>query len=198
MNKAAVISLVALLFNSVGVFAQPATAVTQKDFAADYDAYIRKTMEKLPDIPAFAVVVIKDDKPIFMKAYGTADKEAGVKADVDTLFYIASSTKAYTALAAETIDREGKIKLADPINKYTAGIQFKDPIPDKVTIRDLLTHTSGLQNNALVHRMAFTGQIDPKEMATVFANGMQPVLYVIPSYAELKEVTRKYIENFGK
>jgi CubicO group peptidase (beta-lactamase class C family) len=47
------------------------------------------------------------------------------------LFYIASSTKAYTALAAETIDREGKIKLADPINKYTAGIQFKDRSPTR-------------------------------------------------------------------
>jgi CubicO group peptidase (beta-lactamase class C family) len=169
MKKAVVISLVALLFNSVGVFAQP-LAGTQKDFAADYDAFIRKTMEKLPDIPALAVVVIKDDKPIFMKAYGMADREAGVKADVDTLFYIASSTKAYTALAAETLDREGKIKFSDPVTKYTSGIQFKTPIPEKITIRDLLTHTSGLKNDALVNRMAFSGQIDPREISNVFAN----------------------------
>ena len=172
MKKAVVISLVALLFNSVGVLSQPQVVGTQKDFSMDLDSYIRKTLEKLPDIPAVAVVVIKDDKPIFMKAYGMADKEAGIKSDSDTLFYIASSTKAYTALAASMLDREGKIKFGDPVNKYTTGIQFKDPIPDKVTVRDLLTHTSGLQDNALVHRMAFTGQNDPKEMATVFAKGM--------------------------
>jgi CubicO group peptidase (beta-lactamase class C family) len=85
MKKAVVISLVALLFNSVGIFAQP-VAGTQKDFATDYDAFIRKTMEKLPDIPALAVVVIKDGKPIFMKAYGMADIAAVINAYSHTLF----------------------------------------------------------------------------------------------------------------
>ena len=172
MRQASAALVIALLFNSACLVARPYAPQPKKDFATDFDTFIRRSMEKIPDIPAIAVVVIKDDKPIFTKAYGIADKEAGIEADVDTLFYIASSTKAYTAMAASMLDREGKIKFSDPFNKYTTGIQFKDPIPDKVTIRDLLTHTSGLQNNALVHRMAFTGQIDPSEMATVFAKGM--------------------------
>jgi CubicO group peptidase (beta-lactamase class C family) len=87
--------------------------------------------------------VIKDDKPIFLRAYGMADKEAGIKADTDTLYYIASSTKSFTALAAAMLDQEGKIKFSDPVTKYTPGIRFKNDIPDKITIRDLLTHTSG-------------------------------------------------------
>ena len=169
MKKAIVLSLLVVLFSSTLSFTQTGT---NKDFDTALDKYIRTTLDKFPEIPAMAIVVIKDDKPIFVRAYGMADKEAGIKADTDTLFYIASSTKAYTALAASMLDREGKIKFGDPVNKYTTGIQFKDPIPDKVTIRDLLTHTSGLQDNALVNRMAFTGLNDPKEMATAFAKGM--------------------------
>jgi CubicO group peptidase (beta-lactamase class C family) len=100
-----------------------------------------------------------------------ADKEAGIKPDSDTLFYIGSSTKSFTALAAAMLDQEGKIKLSDPFTKYTPGIRFKNEIPEKITIRDLLTHTSGLRNDPLVNRLAFTGQIDQHDIDHVFAEG---------------------------
>lgn len=171
MKKAIVISLVALLLNSGFVLAQAEASETPKDFTADYERNVAKTLEKIPDIPAVAIIVIKDDKPIFVRAYGMADKEAGVKADADTLFYIASGTKAFTALAAAMLDKEGRIRLTDPATKYLSGIQFKNAFPEKVTIRDLLTHTSALRNDALVNRLAVTGQIDPQDLARVFADG---------------------------
>ncbi len=173
MKKAIVISLVALLVNSVGVFvsAQTLPPATEKNFPAAYDAFVGKTMAMFPDLPGIAIVVIKDDKPIFLRAYGMADKEAGIKTDTDTLYYIASSTKAFTALAAAMLDKEGKIKFSDPITKYNPGIRFKSDIPDKITIRDLLTHTSGLRNSPLINRLAFTGQIDQSEIDQVLANG---------------------------
>jgi CubicO group peptidase (beta-lactamase class C family) len=173
MKKAIVISLVALLVNSAGGFvsAQTLSPATEKDFTTTYDARISQTLTTFPELPGIAIVVIKDDKPIFLRAYGMADKEAGIRADIDTLFYIASSTKAFTALAAAMLDKEGKIKFSDPMTKYTPGIRFKSDLPDKITIRDLLTHTSGLRNNALVNRLAFTGQIDQSEIDHVFADG---------------------------
>jgi len=171
MKKAIVISLVAVLLNVAGVFAQTVPPAAEKDFTEAYDAQIRETMATFPDLPGIAIVVIKDDKPIFIRAYGMADREAGLKAGTDTLFYIASSTKSFTALAATMLDQEGKIKLSDPVTKYTPGIRFKNEIPDKITIRDLLTHTSGLRNGALVNRLAFTGQIDQREIDHVFAEG---------------------------
>ena len=172
MKKAIVISLVGLLLNSVVLaFPQTDPRAAEKDFTANYDANIRKTIATFPELPGIAIVVIKDDKPIFLRAYGMADKEAAIKADTDTLFYIASSTKAFTALAAAMLDQEGKIKFSDPVTKYTPGIQFKTAIPDKITIRDLLTHTSGLRNGPLVNRLAFTGQIDQREIDHVFAAG---------------------------
>src|SRR6266511_5450370 len=163
MKKAIVILLAALLLNSASVFVFAQTDArpsAEKDFIAAYDAQIRKTMATFPDLPGIAIVVIKDDRPIFVRAYGMADNEAGIKADTDTLYYIASSTKSFTALTAAMLDKEGKIKLSDPVTKYTPGIHFKNDIPDKITIRDLLTHTSGLRNVPLMNRLAFTGQID--------------------------------------
>ena len=172
MKKAIVISLVMLLLNSacVLVFAQTKPP-TEKDFTAAYEAQIRKTLATFPDLPGIAIVVIKDDRPIMVSAYGMADKEAGAKADTDTLYYIASSTKAFTALAAAMLDKEGKIKFSDPVTKYTPGVHFKSEIPDKITVRDLLTHTSGLRNGHLMNRLAFTGQIDQSEIDHVFAVG---------------------------
>ena len=173
MKKAITVSLVALLLNSATpfVFAQTLRAASDKEFNAAYDAQIRKTMATFPDLPSIAIVVIKDDKPIFVGAYGMADKEAGIKADSNTLFYTGSSTKSFTALAAAMLDQEGKIKLSDPLTKYTPGIHFKNEIPDKVTIQNLLTHTSGLRNVALINRLAYTGQIDQSEIDHVFAEG---------------------------
>ena len=189
MKKAIVISLVPLLLNFAHVFAQTSVtqtvslraqanslrhtspAATEKDFTTTYDASVRQTMAMFPDLPSIAIVVIKDDKPIFLRAYGMADREAGIKADTDTLYYTGSSTKSFTALAAAMLDKEGKIKFSDAVTKYTPGIRFKNDIPDKITIRDLLTHTSGLRNGALVNRLAFTGQIDGSEIDRVLAEG---------------------------
>ncbi|HEV8140987.1 MAG TPA: serine hydrolase domain-containing protein [Pyrinomonadaceae bacterium] len=173
MKKAIGVALVALLLNSatVFVFAQKDNGATEKDFNAAYEAQVRKMLATFPDLPGMAIVVIKDDRPIFVRAYGMADKEAAIKADNDTLYYIASSTKSFTALAAAMLDKEGQIKFSDPVTKYTPGIQFKNQIPDKITIRDLLTHTSGLRNTPLMNRLAFTGQIDQREIDHVFAAG---------------------------
>jgi CubicO group peptidase (beta-lactamase class C family) len=156
------------LLSSAAVLAQTAKP-TDAEFKVAFDDYIRAALAKTQDVPGVAVVVVKDDKPIFLKAYGVADAATGRRADTDTLFYIASSTKSFMALAAALLDREGKIKLSDPVTKYTAGLDLKNSIPDKVTVRDLLTHTSGLSNDALTFRMAYSGESDTRELARVFA-----------------------------
>src|SRR5215203_4058607 len=182
MKRLIAYSLVALLLSApLSTFAQTTSPPAEKDFANALDSFARKTSETFPDIPGMAIVVIKDDKPVFIRAYGMADKENGIKADDDTLWYIASSTKAFTALAAAMLDKEGKIKFSDPLTKYTSGVTFKNQIPDKVTVRDLLTHTSGLRNGALVNRLAFTGQIEPREIDRVFA---EMTVYDVAAYGK--------------
>ena len=70
MKKAIVISLVALLLNSARsfVFTQTLRPASDKDFTAAFDAQIRKTLATFPDLPAIAIVVIKDDRPTFASA----------------------------------------------------------------------------------------------------------------------------------
>lgn len=171
MKQPISLTVVALLLSPLALFAQATSGKgSEPAFSADYDAQIRKVMDRIPEIPSVAIVVIKDDQPIFLRAYGLADKEAGTKADTDTLYYIASSTKSFMAMTAALLDKEGKIRLDDPITKYAAGLTFKSSIPDKVSVRSLLTHTSGLRNNPMVFRMAYSGESDEREMMRVFAD----------------------------
>src|SRR4051794_10771239 len=99
--------IVSLVASSLSCFGQTATPVSEKELGAELDAYIRKTMEAFPELPSVAMVVVRDDKPIFMRAYGFANKEAGTKPNEHTPYYIASSTKSYMAMAASILDREG-------------------------------------------------------------------------------------------
>jgi CubicO group peptidase (beta-lactamase class C family) len=163
--------LFSLVLSPFAVLAQETKQISEKEFTSDLDAYIHRTMEAMPELPSVAIVVVKDGKPIFMRAYGFANKEAGTKADNNTLYYIASSTKSYMALAAALLDREGKIKLSDPITKYAPGVAFKTPIPENVTVQDLLTHTSALRNSPLIWRTAFSGEIEDRDLMRVFADG---------------------------
>ena len=171
MRTVILLTVFALLVSPIAAPAQARTQIPEKAFASDMDAFIRRTMDAFPDLPSVAMVVVRDGKPVFMRAYGLANKETGVRADENTLYYIASSTKSYMALAAAILDREGKIRLDDPITKYAKGLTFKTPIPEKVTVRDLLTHTSALRNDALTWRVAFTGEVDDKELLHVLADG---------------------------
>src|SRR5687767_8515051 len=149
MKNILIYTIVSLVLSPMSLCAQAVTPVSEKEFTSELDAYIRKAMEAVPELPSVAMVVVKGDKPIFMQAYGLANKETGTKPDPNTLYYIASSTKSYMALAAALLDREGKIKLSDPVTKYAQGITFKAPIPEKVTVQNLLTHTSALRNSPL-------------------------------------------------
>jgi CubicO group peptidase (beta-lactamase class C family) len=161
--------LCVLMVWSSSVLAQSSTPPTAQLFAQKADGYIKQLLTSIPDIPGLIMVVVKDDQPVFMKAYGWADREQQVKADENTLYYIASATKSFTAMAAALLDYEGKIRLDDPMRKYLPNIAFKHPIPnDQVTIRNLLTHTSGITNDALTFRMAYTGDIEPAALLKVF------------------------------
>ena len=98
-------------------------------------------------------LVLRDGKPIYEKAFGWADKEAGRKMTTDTIFRIASQTKAITSVAIMSLVEEGKIALNDPVSRYIPGfakttVATADgtvvPARRQIQIRDLLTHTAGI------------------------------------------------------
>ncbi|MFA6126876.1 MAG: serine hydrolase domain-containing protein [Bacteroidales bacterium] len=111
------------------------------------------------DIPGAAVLVARNGRIVLYKAYGMADNQTKRPLKRDDIFRIASQSKAITSTAVMMLWEEGKFRLDDPISKYIPefkkpqvlnGFKYSDttystvPANKEITIRHLLTHTSGL------------------------------------------------------
>ena len=92
-----------------------------------------------------SVLVAKDGKIIFSKSYGMADLEWSVPNSPTTRFNIASMTKQFTAASILLLEDRGKLKTDDLVKKYLPDAPASW---DKITIYHLLTHTSGIPNDA--------------------------------------------------
>jgi CubicO group peptidase (beta-lactamase class C family) len=120
-------------------------------------------------------LVLRDGQPVYEKAVGWADKEAGRKMSMDTIFRIASQTKAVTSTAVLQLMEEGRVGLTDPVSKWVPGfatttVQVMGPngpsnVPAKraITIKDLLTHTAGISYGT-----------EPRVAAAYEAKGLGP------------------------
>ncbi len=96
-------------------------------------------------VPGMAVAVIKDGKLIHSKGYGVRSVKTMEKVDEFTSFGIASNTKAFTAAALGILVDEGKLKWDDKVRDYIPEFKLYSPfVTEEFTIRDLLTHRSGL------------------------------------------------------
>ncbi|MDJ0656490.1 MAG: serine hydrolase [Xanthomonadales bacterium] len=131
---------------------------------ADTIGGFAKTLsERIEEVPGFAVAVVRGDEVVLAEGYGHADIEAGVKADADTLFYIASTTKSFTGTALNLLHHRGEIDLDASLADYAPGVTFKPEIrADEVKLRDLLTHSSGIDNSPIGFRVAYSGEHSPK------------------------------------
>ena len=102
-------------------------------------------LDRLVAADAFSgtVLVAKDGKPFFEKAYGLASRAYDVPNKLDTKFNLGSMNKMFTAVAIAQLAEQGKLSFDDKIGKYLPDFPVKDAA-EKVTIHHLLTHTSGL------------------------------------------------------
>ncbi len=94
------------------------------------------------------VLVAEGNKIIYNKAFGLSDKDTKILNSDNSLFPINSMTKSFTAVLILQLYEEGLIKLNDPVSLYVPN--FKHPKVDKITIHDILSHRSGLQDYFLV------------------------------------------------
>ena len=170
MRKINIITLLVIsLIANIVAFSQLSNSSKQQ-LATKVDSFSNKILERIPGIPGMTIAIVDENGPFFIKGYGWANKEAGIKADENTLYYIASCTKSFMGLTAALLDREKKILLDSSFKKYLTGIHFKNEIGNNVTNRNLLTHTSGLENNPLVFRMAFSGAIEKNEILNLLSD----------------------------
>lgn len=108
------------------------------------DSLVAKTMSMMP-LAGISVAVIKDGKVVHSKGYGVNSNVTKEKTDENTLFAIASNSKAFTSTALGMLVDEGKLKWQDFVVKYIPEFKMYDPwVTENFTIVDLLTHRSGL------------------------------------------------------
>jgi CubicO group peptidase (beta-lactamase class C family) len=111
-----------------------------------FSAYVNSIFP-ISGIPGSAVVIVKDDKIIYMDCLGVKDLASGAPVGPNTLFEIGSCSKAFTATNIAQYVSAGLMSWDDPISKYftdTSEFQLYDPsVTGKLTIRDCLSHRSG-------------------------------------------------------
>ncbi len=108
------------------------------------DSLVNATLKTF-DVPGIAVGVIKDGKLIHAKGYGVRSLSNNLPVDENTLFGIASNSKAFTSAALAMLVDEGKLKWDDKVRDFIPEFKMYDPyVTDAFTVRDLLTHRSGL------------------------------------------------------
>lgn len=108
------------------------------------DLFVKKVQKEF-NVPGIAIAVVKDGKTILSKGYGYRDIEKKLPVTNETLFGIASNTKAFTATALAILVDEGKLKWNDKVTNYISYFKMYDPyVTNEFTITDLLTHRSGL------------------------------------------------------
>jgi len=126
-----------------------ATAQSTQDEYKDAFNLIDKWMEAQRDyqhLPGISAAIVKDQETIWSKAYGLSNMNDKVAASTSTLYSICSISKLFTSVAIMQLYDAGKLRLDDPVSavlpSYNIKQQFKDSGP--VTVRSLLTHSSGL------------------------------------------------------
>ena len=108
------------------------------------DEVVERTLKTF-DVPGIAVAVVKDGKIIHSRGYGVKSIITKEKVNENTLFGIASNSKAFTSAALAVLVDEGKIKWDDKVTKYLPDFKmYNEYVTNEFTIRDLLTHRSGL------------------------------------------------------
>jgi len=137
-----------IAFSAAGTQAQtqaaPAIAAIAPISAYDLEQDVTRTMKAF-DVPGIAIAVVKDGQVIAARGFGVRKLGEPAKVDGKTLFEIASNSKAFTAAALAMLVDEGKLKWDDPVVKHLPDFQMYDAyVTREMTVRDLLTHRSGL------------------------------------------------------
>ncbi|AKK68229.1 serine hydrolase [Xanthomonas translucens pv. undulosa] len=144
---------------SMGCLLLAMTATAQAQAPAPVDAAVPPALQDLDarvervrkqfDVPGIAIAIVKDGQVVLERGYGVRELGKPEPVDAQTLFAIASNTKAFTAAALSILADEGKLKLDDRVIEHLPWFQMADPyVTREMRVRDLLSHRSGLSLGA--------------------------------------------------
>ncbi len=120
-------------------------AFAQNQNGNDLSARVDKVFEQFdkPGSPGCALAAIKDGQIVYKRGYGMADLDHDIPIKPDSVFHVASVSKQFTAMAILLLAKQGKLSLDDEVRKYIPELR---DFGQKITIRHLLHHTSGLRD----------------------------------------------------
>jgi CubicO group peptidase (beta-lactamase class C family) len=123
------------------------TTLTTQSLESFLDEFVPNQLES-NHIPGAAVAVVKDGQLLFAKGYSYADLENEIPVVADTtLFRTGSVAKLFTWTAVMQLIEQGKLNLDADVNAYLETFQIPDTFPDVITLRHLLTHTAGFEDD---------------------------------------------------
>lgn len=124
-------------------FGQKQKSIADKRFAG-LDILFEKVLKDW-HAAGFAVAVVERDKVVYAKGFGYRDYESRVPVTPNTLFAIGSCTKAFTGSLIGMLAKEGKVDIDKPVRNYIPELKFyNDEMNDHITLRDMMSHRTGL------------------------------------------------------
>ncbi len=99
------------------------------------------------DIPGLAVGIGKDNQLIFQEGFGYRNIETKEKINADTVFHMASVTKLFVGTAMMQLMEKGLVDINEPVKKYVPYFEISDPRYESITVKQMLSHTSGMPDS---------------------------------------------------
>jgi CubicO group peptidase (beta-lactamase class C family) len=163
------------------------------------DSFILQRMDEAA-LAGLGAAIIVDKKVVWMKGYGFADKERAVPFTPDTVMNIGSISKTFTGVALMRAVQDGKLSLDEDINTY---LPFKVINPhhanEKITLRQLATHTSGITDRASVYRDTYHYGGTPESLEKFVKSYFMPGgrYYTKDNFLNVKPGTHREYSNIG-
>jgi CubicO group peptidase (beta-lactamase class C family) len=184
-------SLAALGAALVLIVAVPALA--SNDPLAGLDAAIERAREQW-HAPGLAVAIVKDDKVVYQRGFGTRHLGRNDPVDAHTAFTLASTTKAFTAMALGLLVDDGKLRWDDPVVQHVPEFRVADPyVTRAVTVRDLLVHRTGIEQMDILWLRGFDtrASLDRMQHATQASSLRSTWAYNNSMYVVASEVVAR-------
>ena len=134
-------------------------ASAQSDTSVMITNFVNRTLAISEVVPSVSIAVVSDTEVLYQRAFGYRNMLTREEATDQCIYYIASCTKAYNGLLAHILHAEGHIDLYAPILDYKPFSDFeRQELFQDITIMDLISHQSGIDNPYLSFRLAYSGE----------------------------------------
>lgn len=141
-----------------------ASAQDREALGPAMDAFAGRAMQRLEGAPGLAFAVVDEEGLVHAAGFGVADVGTGAAVTTDTRFYIASATKAFTALSVAAMGQRGEVDLDAPLADWAPPSGVPADIAGRINLTDLLSHRSGVDNGPIAFRLAYSGDWTPEEL----------------------------------